>query len=65
MVYIIRNKGFWEYRPGLGHYDRNFHSFIKMLDPPKDQTLFISAKNQAYFGFRYLHVYRVIKRAAN
>lgn len=65
MVYKIRHRGFWETRPGNGHYDRNFHSFIKFLDPPKEQTLFISRKNESYFPFRYLHVYRTLKRAGN
>jgi hypothetical protein len=64
MVYIIRHRGFWEFRAGSGHYDQTFHSFIKMMNPPKEQTLFISRKNTSYYAFRYLHVYRVIKRAA-
>jgi len=65
MVYIIRNKGFWEYAAGARHYDRNFHNFIKPMEPPKEQTLFISRKNISYFPFRYLHVYRTLKRAGN
>lgn len=64
MVYVIRHKGFWEFRAGSGYYDQTFHSFIKTLVPPKEQTLFISRKNTSYFAFRYLHVYRIIKRAA-
>ena len=65
MVYIIRHKGFWEFAPGRGHYDQNFHSFIKLIDPPKPQTMFITRKNESYFPFRYLHVYRTLKRAGN
>ena len=65
MVYIVRNKGFWDYGVGRGAYDRQFHSFIKNLCPPKDQVAFISWKNPFYFSFRYLHVYRTLTRAAN
>ena len=65
MVYIIRHKGFWEFAPGRGYFDQNFHSFIKNIDPPKSQTLFITRKNAFYFPFRYLHVYRILKRGAS
>jgi hypothetical protein len=64
MVYIIRHKGFWEFAPNRGYFDQDFHNFIKTINPPKSQTLFISKKNASYFPFRYLHVYRIIKRAA-
>ena len=63
MVYIIRHKGFWEYAPGRGYHDQGFHQFIKMINPPKAQTLFITRKNMFYFPFRYLHNYRNIRRA--
>ncbi|CAG9315396.1 unnamed protein product [Blepharisma stoltei] len=65
MVYTIRHKGFWDYAVGNGYYDRNFHNFIKKIEPPKEQTLFITRKNDSYFPFRYLHVYRTLKRAGN
>lgn len=64
MVYTIRNKGFWDYAVGHGNYDRHFHNFIKTIEPPKEQTLFITRKNLIYFPFRYLHNYRNLKRAA-
>ncbi|OMJ67765.1 hypothetical protein SteCoe_34982 [Stentor coeruleus] len=65
MVYIIRHKGFWEYAAGRGYFDQTFHSFIKFIDPPKSQTMFITKKNCFYFPFRYLHLYRTLKRAGN
>ena len=65
MVYIIRHRGFWEFAPGRGYYDQTFHSFIKMIEPPQNQTLFIARKNSSYFPFRYLHLYRILKRATN
>lgn len=65
MVYIIRHKGFWEFAPGRGNYDQGFHSFIKFINPPKSQTMFITKKNLSYFPFRYLHLYRILKRAGN
>lgn len=65
MVYKLRNKGLWNFSPGLGYYDKNFHPFIKAIVPPKDQTYFITYKNPSYFPFRILHVYRTIKRASN
>ena len=64
MVYIIRHKGFWEFAPGRGYYDQGFHSFIKFINPPQSQTMFISKKNTSYFPFRYLHLYRILKRAS-
>lgn len=63
MVYIIRHKGFWEYAPGRGYHDQGFHQFIKLIEPPKSQTLFITRKNIFYFPFRYFHNYRNMRRA--
>jgi hypothetical protein len=65
MVYIIRHKGFWEFAAGRGYFDQTYHPFIKPINPPQSQTMFITRKNPFYFPFRYLHVYRILKRAAN